>query len=191
MAINAVQVYFYFMEVIMNTIKNTVKTEMVYDTTNEKRYCLHIEWDKPKERACVIMLSAGKTNGISFDHTTNYVLENLVRLNYGCVDIVNLFASNDYTSEVSSDDENRKVISKVCKDAHIIVFATGATYRTNKRVKNRQNEILEILKEHESILHCITDEDGQKFYHPLCPKVRKWNLQKFDIKELTEENTND
>lgn len=174
----------------MNTIKNTIKTEVVYDDESKKRYCLRVEWDKTKECACVIMLSAGKTNGISFDHTTNYVLENLIDLNYGCADIVNLFASDD-KSESSSDDENLKVISKVVKDANIIVFATGTTYRTNNRVKERQNEILEMLKEYENILYCIADADGQRFYHPLCPKVRKWNLVKFNINELMEGSNND
>ena len=182
----AIQVLFYFTEVIMNIIKNTIKTEVVYDDECKKRYCLHVEWDKARERACVIMLSAGKTNGISFDHTTNYVLENLIDLNYGCADIVNLFASND-KSDSSSDNENLKVISKVVKDSDIVVFATGATYRTNSRVKERQNEVLEMLKEYEDILYCIADEDGQRFYHPLCPKVRKWNLVKFNINEIMEE----
>jgi len=175
----------------MKIIKNTIKTEMLCDDAEKRRYCLHIEWNKTKERACVIMLSAGNANGIYFDHTTNYVLENLFRLNYGCVDIVNLFATIGDKKDVTSDDENIKTISKILKDANIIVFATGATYRTNKRVRERQNEPIEILKEYESILHCIADEDGQMFYHPLCPKVRKWNLVKFDIKELLEDSNND
>ena len=41
-------------------------------------------------------------------------------------------------------------------------------------------------------LFCIADSNGKRFYHPLCPKVRHWNLVKFDIEEyLREEYSND
>ena len=175
----------------MKTIKNTVKTELMYDDTEKRRYLLHIEWDKEKPKACVIMLSAGATNGISFDHTTNYVLQNLVDLDYGSVDIVNLFSTVDSKTEAEEDNENLNVISSSAKKADIVVFATGTSYKTNIKVKTRQKAVLESLETYKEKLYCLADEDGQKFYHPLCPKVRKWNLEKFDIEGLLEECADD
>lgn len=63
-------------------MKKTIKVEGDYDGTSSKRYYLSVDWDKEKPCAVVIMLSAGKTNGVSFDRSTNYCLENLVRLGY-------------------------------------------------------------------------------------------------------------
>lgn len=58
----------------MKTIKNNLKSEAVYDDNETRRYSLHLEWQRDLKRACVIMLKAGKTNGVFFDRTTNFVL---------------------------------------------------------------------------------------------------------------------
>ncbi len=58
----------------MKTIKNNLKSEAVYDENETRRYVLHLEWQKDLKRACVIMLKAGRTNGVFFDRTTNFVL---------------------------------------------------------------------------------------------------------------------
>ena len=171
----------------MKTIKNTVKTELVYNDSEDRRYLLRIEWDKEKKKACVIMLIAGNINGVSYDHTTNYVLENLVSLGYGSVEIVNLFSNIDSKTEDSEDDENTQAIINATKKCDTIVFATGAGYKTNKKVLKRQTEVLAILEKYKNKVYCIADEDGEKFYHPLCPKVRKWNLTTFQTSELNED----
>ena len=165
--------------------KNILKSDLSYSDDKSKRYLLRLEWDKMKKKACVIMFSAGIANGICFDRTTDYVIENLVELDYGCVDILNLFSSVDTKIEDISDDENLKVINTSAKNADIVIFAVGTGHSKNKIVQKRQNEVLAILKRYDKKLYCIADSEGQKFYHPLCPKVRKWNLEKFDIVELT------
>jgi len=78
-----------------------------------------------------------------------------------------------------------KAINTSAKNADIVIFAVGTGHSKNKIVQKRQNEVLAILKRYDKKLYCIADSEGQKFYHPLCPKVRKWNLEKFDIVELT------
>ena len=116
----------------MKTIKNGIKTEQMVDDSGERRYLLKIDWNKEKSRACVIMLSPGSMNGISYDRTTNFVLENLVRLDYGGVEIVNLFSNVDSKTEKYDDDVNMDIIDASAKRCDIVIFATGASYKTNK-----------------------------------------------------------
>ena len=169
----------------MQVEKNILKSSMSYNDDKSKRYLLRLEWEKTKPRACIIMISAGITNGLFFDRTTNYILENVTELDYGSVDILNLFPSVGVDFKEPSDDENIKAIDTSAKEAEIIIFAVGTGHKSDKRVQKRQKDILATLKRYDKKLYCIADNDGQKFYHPLCPKVRRWNLQKFDIEELT------
>ena len=169
----------------MKTIKNNLKSEAVYDENETRRYVLHLEWQKDLKRACVIMLKAGKTDGISFDRTTNFVLENLASLDFGSVDILNLFSSLNGGFD-DEDKDNLKAIESACKSADVVIFAVGTGHKMNKKVITRQKEVIAILKNHSDKLLCIADDEGQKFYHPLCPKVQEWELVKFEIKELEE-----
>ncbi len=131
------------------------------------------------------MLKAGRTNGVFFDRTTNFVLENLSELGFGSGDILNLFSSLNGGFD-DEDKDNLKAIESACKNADTVIFAVGTGHKMNKKVMKRQNEVLAILKNHSDKLFCISDDEGQKFYHPLCPKVQEWELVKFDIKELEE-----
>lgn len=178
----------------MVTEKNTLKSEMVYSDDKKKRYSLYLEWQKQPKKAMIIMVGAGNTNGVVFDHTTNFVVDNFNRLDYGAVKIVNLFATigNGKTIIEKDDDaENLDYIKKAIDDAEIVVYAVGTGHINNKSFIKRQSQVLEILKDYEDKVYCLADWSGKKFYHPLCPKVRNWNLQRFEIKELLQENEKD
>lgn len=164
--------------------KNILKTDLSYSDDKSKRYLLKIEWNKTKKKACIIMLSAGRANGLFFDRTTNNVIENLVESDYGSVDILNLFSCLDEKVENIADTENLQIIEQSAKNADIVIFAAGTGKKADKRVQTRQKEVLATLKKYDKKLFCIADKNGKKFYHPLCPKVNKWNLVKFDIEEL-------
>lgn len=171
----------------MITEKTSIKTEAVYSEDKQKRYSLSIEWDKQKPKAVVIMVSAGQTNGVAFDNSTNLVLLNLVSLGYGSVKVVNLFATignGKAVIEKEHDEENIKQILNNAANADTIIYAVGTGHSTNKSFRERQQELLEKLIQYEDKLMCIADAGGQKFYHPLCPKVRRWTLEPFKVSEL-------
>ena len=174
----------------MITEKNTLKSELIYSDDKAKRYSLYLEWQKQGKKATVIMVSAGSTNGIVFDHTTSCVVDNLIRLDYGAVRIVNLFASigdGKAIIEKSDDEENLAYIKKAVADTDMVVYAVGTGHINNKSFLKRQSQVLGVLTECADKLYCIADWSGRKFYHPLCPKVRKWNIQPFKISELMKE----
>lgn len=172
----------------MITEKKTLKTTLTYSEDMRRCYAVTIEWEKEKPKAAVIMLSAGKTDGVCFDKTTGCVIKNLVALGYGSVDILNLFSSLDGTKEDTGDEENLEIIGILAKLAKTVVFAVGTGHKTNKKVQARQKEVIEILKMYDEKLYCISDETGEKFYHPLCPKVYRWNLVQVNSKRLCEDD---
>lgn len=179
----------------MAVIKTNIKTTSVYSDDNTKRYSMNIEWDREKKKATVIMVSAGASNGISFDHTTTYVIDNLYRLGYGSVKVVNLFATigdGHAVLENDTDDNNMKYIINAVKESDITIYATGTGHNGNRKFRRRQEELLhrlEAMDENMLSLMCIADEYGRKFFHPLYPAVREWILVPFKVSELLNRNT--
>ena len=160
--------------------KNSIKVEVQYDDTNSKRYYLSVEWNKEKPCALVIMLSPSRTNGISFDRSTNYCIENLVRLGYGKMVVVNMFANiGDGKSviEPCDDEQNLKTIKKFISSSDDVIYAVGTGRENNKVFRRRKAQVAELLANTEN-LFCISDDEGKKFYHPLFPKVYEWSLVK-------------
>ena len=170
----------------MITEKTMLKSSLQYSDDKKKRYLLSVEWNKDGKKTCVIMLSSGQANGIVFDRTTTHCIENLLDLNYGSVDIVNLFATVSYGKAVIDnefDRENLSIIKKSASNADMIVYAVGTGKLNDKRVQKYQKAVLKELADYKEKLFCIADKEDRKFYHPLCPKVQKWRLLPFSPKE--------
>lgn len=96
----------------MKTTKSMIKTEVIYDDEMKNKYLVRKEWDKSKKKALVIMKNAGQADEIVQDQTTMYVINNLSKLDYGVVDIVNLFPSIEGDETKESAIENLKVSVK-------------------------------------------------------------------------------
>lgn len=50
--------------------KVTMKSEAVFSDDKNHRYLLRKEWDKAKDRACVLMINPSSADGIVIDLTT-------------------------------------------------------------------------------------------------------------------------
>ena len=168
-------------------VKTKINNTLIYSDDNKRRYMMTIEWNKVKKSAAVIMLSAGMCDGISFDHTTVYTIANLNRLGYGSVKILNLYSTiNNGRVVIAEDDDKRNItyIANAAKEVDTVIYAAGTGHANNKCFRKREREVMEALKPYEDKLMCITDGSGGRFYHPLFPKVREWQLEHFKIAEL-------
>ena len=161
-------------------IKNTIKTEVSCE--EGRRYYLRIEWNKDLPCAMVIMLTAGQTDGICFDKSTNLCLSNLIRFGYGSCYIVNLFSSGEI-GEVD-DEENLKAIKLALSKSDIVIYAAGTGKDCNKKAVHRKMQVMNLLKNTEKKVYCISDNAGKMFYHPLCPRVHEWILSEINVKTL-------
>ncbi|MBP3854831.1 MAG: DUF1643 domain-containing protein [Ruminiclostridium sp.] len=165
--------------------RTTMTTEVIYNDTRTHRFLLRKHWNSDKSSAAVIMIYPSTSTGVTVDHTTMFTLQNLERLNFGGVYIVNLFSSlNGKHSKTDVDDENMVFIREVCNKADIVIWAVGTGSDGIKKVLYQEKQVLEILADFTDKLKCIADNTGKKFYHPLCPAVRYWNLVDFELKEL-------
>ncbi len=167
------------------TETSTMKTTVVYNDNKTHRYLLRKEWNENLPEAMVLMLSPSVADTVSVDRTTMLVLENLERLHYGKVSIVNLFSAlNGKRTENELDDENLAHITEAAERAESIIYAVGTGGDGNKTVLKQQRDILNLLNPWKDKMQCIADRNGKKFYHPLCPAVHYWQLADFDYKEL-------
>lgn len=172
----------------MNTITTTLVTEATTDDTALKRYTLKKIWDENKPRIAVIMFAPSEASAVSLDNSSMLTLNNCVRLGYGSVTILNLFATiNDFSlKQVEDEDpENVDAIINACQEADTIVFAPGTGKVANKSFQKRQQQVLSALLPLESKLHCLCDANGNaRLQHPLSPAVRTWHLSPLKVSEL-------
>lgn len=175
------------------TEKSVVKTEAIFTEDKSHRYLLRKEWDKNKPKAMVIMTNPSSAGEISIDHTTMYVINNLLKLDFGSVDVVNIFSmidvkiSTKYGTEGLTDEENDNQIVKAATRADSIIVAWGKNGDNNKKIRDRQEQVFNLLQGYKEKLYTIESDDGKKGFHPLAPQIRfHWKLSKIDL-ELKKE----
>ncbi len=141
------------------------------------------------------MINPSSADELLVDHTTMYVINNLSRLEFGSVDIVNIFSKIDTkistkgNMEELIDEENDTEILNSAEKVDNIVIAWGKVGDNNKKIKERQREILKLLEQYKEKLFVIADSMGRQGYHPLAPQIRhSWELKKLEL-EQTEKDT--
>lgn len=171
--------------------KTTLKTEVMFSEDKKHRYILRKEWSKEKPRACVIMINPSSADGLLIDMTTQLVVNNLSKLDYGSVDILNLYSMigrlsiRAETGEAKT--ENLKAIMQSCDKATKIILCWGAIGKSNKSAQKRIDDLLSSLEAYKDKVFYLTDKGGETLYHPLVPSVRlQWEL----IPYFKDNNTN-
>jgi len=159
------------------TTKSTIKTEVTYDDEMKNKYLVRKEWDKDKKKALVIMKNAGQADEVIQDQTTMYVINNLSKLEYGVVDIVNLFPSIKGNETQESVIENLKCIQESIGRVDDVIIAVGKGVETNKKAAERLNMILAMLLDKKAKILQIEASSGRKGFHPLYPALKhRWRL---------------
>ena len=87
----------------MLTEKVMLKTETVFSDDRLNRYLLRKEWDTKKPRATIIMTNPSAADLMTMDYTTLYILNNISKLDFGAVDIVNL--SSRITTKLNVNED--------------------------------------------------------------------------------------
>ncbi|MBQ6885546.1 MAG: DUF1643 domain-containing protein [Clostridia bacterium] len=172
----------------MNTIKTILTTEALFSDDGSKRYLLRKEWDKSKSKLAIIMLAPSSSAGIELDTSTQLVVNNVARLGFGSVDILNLSAVlNDFSLKQSKneDKDNIDIIINSAKSADVIVYAAGVGKAKNKIFQQLQETLLKELLPFQDKLNCLCNADGSaRFQHPLSPSVRIWHLSPFKASDI-------
>lgn len=166
--------------------KSVMKTEAKFSDDKEYRYILSKEWNNKKPRAMVVMTNPSSAGEVALDLTTLYTINNLVALDYGAVDIVNIYPK--VSSKLRADDVDLKeigisdqLIVEMAEKVDSIIIAWGRIGEKSKAIEKRQNQVLEKLQVFKDKLYIIGDGNGGELYHPLAPHIRfYWELIKYD-----------
>ena len=179
----------------MLTEKLTLKTETVFSDDRCNRYLLRKEWDIKKPKATIIMTNPSAADLMTIDYTTLYILNNISKLDFGSVDIVNL--SSKVTTKLNAkldldveiEKENAEFILKSAEKSDKIIIAWGKIGENNQRVRMAQDNLLKILQPFKDKLCCIAvSENGECGFHPLAPQIRfEWFLREFTPPKPREE----
>lgn len=175
----------------MKTETMMITTQATFSDDGMKRYILRKEWDIAKPSMAVIMLVPSDACGVSADTTSMLVLNNVWRLGYGSVTILNLFSViNDFGLKegVEDDEENLNAIIFEVEKVDTVVYAPGVGKAQNKVFQQRQKQVLDALRPYEKKLHCLCNAEGDaRLQHPLSPAVRTWYLSPLSISEFESE----
>ena len=137
----------------MTTQETTLHTTAVYSEDDSKRYLLQKAWNSDLPKLAIIMLAPSEAGVISMDSTSMLCVNNAFRLGYGTISILNLFATlGDFSLKQAEveDAENMDTILRCCEEADAIVYAPGVGKSKNKVFAQRQEQVLAMLKKHES-----------------------------------------
>ena len=175
----------------MKTETTIVKSKALFSDDGQHRLLLRKEWDKNKKTAMIVMINPNTADTLNYDLTTMLVINNLNELGFGSVNIVNLYSRImlKLSLRFNSDDdlidkECDEIIQQYASMSDAIIIAWGSVGKNSQRVRDRQSELLELLKNYANKLYKI----GEEGFHPLTPAVRnEWELKPYEM----EENSND
>lgn len=175
----------------MKIEKVVMKTEVIFSEDKEHRYLLRKEWDNKKSKATIIMTNPSTANLLTMDYTTLYIINNLVKLNFGSVEIVNMISKPttklNTKEDINSTNENIEQIVKSAERADSVIIAWGKIGENNKKIRLVQNKLLEHIKSFEEKLYIIGSTVGESGFHPLAPQIRfTWILKKLDLPQNKE-----
>jgi len=165
--------------------KSVVKTEVKYSEDRKYKYITSKEWNSKKPRAMVIMTNPSSAGEVVLDLTTLYTINNLVSLDYGAVDIVNIYPK--ITQKLKVDDVDLReieisdqLIVETAEKVDSVIIAWGRVGEKSKAIEKKQNELLEKLQIFKDKLFIIGDGKGNELFHPLAPHIRfHWELIPF------------
>ena len=177
----------------MKTETANIKSKALFSDDRMHRLLLRKEWDKTKKTAMIIMINPNTADTLNCDLTTMLVINNLNELGFGCVNIANLYSKimPKLSLRFNSDEdllheENDTIIQQYAQMSDAVIIAWGTAGNTSQRVRDRKDELLEILEPYANKLYQI----GEKGYHPLTPAIRaNWELEPYNLE--VDENVED
>lgn len=174
----------------MEVEKITLETEVHYSDDRYHRYLISKVWDSKAKQATIIMLNPSTASSLAIDMTTMYIINNISKLGFGGVEIVNIFSklneeiNNDICAELLTDKTNDQMIVASVARTDTTILAWGKGGETNKQVQLRIKAVRSLLKEYNHKLYEICDDKGRHGWHPLAPSIRfGWALKKMEIED--------
>lgn len=165
--------------------RGSIRSEAVFNEDYTHRFILRKEWNKEKKKAVVIMIQPNTNDPYELDLTTVRVINNLNRIGYGYVDLVNIYSvvtKKLYLKGYDEDlvrEENDGYILRACTKTDTVILAWGSVEETSPKIADRIQELMTKLEPFKDKMYIICDSQTTAARHPLAPSVAShWNLVK-------------
>lgn len=156
-----------------------MKITSKYSRDGKHRFLLSYTWDEAKKRLLVITNFPNlQTNGVVTDLTTTLCVNHAYALDYGGIDLANLFSLAAGPGRLRGAENFQKAYTKTTDQVILlaagneavdkIVFATGSFGTKNKMGQERQAELIEQLNQADlgDKVYFLSDDTGKK-KHPI------------------------
>lgn len=162
---------------MVKEITSAIDITITESDDGKHRYTTKRVWDAESPLVTVLTLYPTNFNYVENDLTNFLITNNVYRLGYGGYYNTNLFSEkliDKKSYQYMTDSVNDEIIVNSIKDSEFIILAHGSLPGKNKRVKERLDELLKLLKKKRlgKKIRTLTDEEKEKCYHPLSVKVR-------------------
>lgn len=167
---------------MVKEVTSAIDIAITESDNGEHRYALKRVWDIDSPLVTVLTLYPTNFNHIENDLTNYLITSNVYKLGYGGYYSTNLFSEkliDKKSYQYMTDSVNDEIIVNSIKDSEFIILAYGSAPKKNRQVKERLDELLDLLKKKRlsKKIRTLTDEEKDNCFHPLSVKVRKnWNL---------------
>lgn len=163
-------------------ITNTLTTNAVFSEDGNHRYLLTKSWDTNQKTCTIITKFPANEGTLYLDLTTFLTLNQLSKLGYGTIHMVNLYSNiksphNKKHLDDGYDKHTDIHIMDAAKESDTIIIAYGS-YGKNPKVIPRAEEVMKMLKPHQKKIKHLINPTNSEDIHPLNPIARhEWVLK--------------
>lgn len=167
---------------MVKEIVSAIDVTITESDDGKHRYAKKRVWDAESPLVTVLTLYPTNYNYVENDLTNFLITSNVYKLGYGGYYSTNLFSEkliDKKKYQYKTDSVNDEMIVNSIKDSEFIILAYGSMPKKNKRVKERLDELLGLLKKKRlgKKIRTLTDGEKEKCFHPLSVKVRsEWTI---------------
>lgn len=167
---------------MVKEVTSAIDVAFTESDDGKQRYSTKRVWDVESPLVTVLTLYPTNYNYVENDLTNFLITSNVYQLGYGGYYSVNLFSEklgDKKEYKYMTDEVNDEFIVKCVKDSELVILAYGSMPKKNKRVKERLDEVLALLKQKRlgKKIRILTDEEKENCFHPLSVKVRsRWTI---------------
>lgn len=162
--------------------EKNIKASAEFSDDELYRYWLKRVWNEDKEIGVFIALNPSKATELKCDQTMCNINNLALQWDWGGFYLLNLFAfmSTDKKQMLIAKnpigEKNNEMIEKICKQSNNIVLSWGE--EKPKLVKDRANDVVQILKKINTNILCLSENSGSGYQHPCIIKVENFKQPK-------------
>lgn len=172
----------------MSIIRNHVlNTKAVYSDDKKYRYSLNKTWDENKPKATFIGINPSDATELLMDKTVMNLMNHLIKLGYGKVEIVNLYAFRSKKQEGlkyrcnKQEESNNEYVGKALSDSELIIIGWRRDADGKPKYRETIKDIKSKLKPFKEKVKCFKDKKGNINCHLSVGYSDEWSLVDYPL----------